>query len=244
MKTKFVQQKQIAQRKLNSCKSIFLLAFMLINCALIAQQSNICVDAVLDFSNPGYHWEHNATYGNFEVEDQHFEIKIKDGDGILQDVKEAGAGIMVGTEPHSVYDNVSIIYQLSESTSNVQFSIRDLDYKNYGHGSSNQQEAVCIFGYCGDTEVMPVITSLDGSVHISGNCAEATTDSRHGHDESIQVTFNQCVDKIKIKYGTGSNSPVHNPTYGKIFIGEVGGVTASTCNSTCNGCDDHFAGYI
>jgi len=167
----------------------------------VGQDSNICIDAILDFSQNGINWPVNQTNGSFTVENQQFQISIEDHDDILQDVEEAGAGLMIGTNPHSVHDYVSIIYQLSQSTSNVQFAISDLDYKNYGYNNSNQQEAVCVYGYCKGKKVLPQITSIDGSVHISDNCAQATKDSKKGHEESIQITFNECIDKIEmVKY--------------------------------------------
>ncbi len=235
MKTKLLRQ-NLTKTKQQLMGAISL--FCLLSTLCMGQASINCPDAILDFSQSGYHWAANQTNGDFTVEDQQFHVSIEDQDGILQDVQEAGAGLLIGTDPNTVDDYVSVIYQLSQSTSNVQFTIRDLDYKNYGYHSSNQQEAVCVYGYCRGEIVYPHITSLDGRVHISENCAEATQNSNKGHEESIQITFTECIDKIEIQYGTGNNSPVHNPTYGKIYIGEVGGILASTCNNNCTSCED------
>ena len=79
------------------------------------------------------------------------------------------------------------------------------------------------------TQIMPTITSYDGSVSISGNCATSTTASTANNEESILVEFDECVDKITIVYGTGANSPTANPTYGKIYIGDEFGFLTGVC---------------
>jgi len=47
------------------------------------------------------------------------------------------------------------------------------------------------------------------------------------------VEFTQCIDQIVIVYGTGSNSPTHNPSYSSITIGERIGFTAEFCPDPC-----------
>jgi len=124
-------------------------------------------------------------------------------------------------------------YKLSQTSDEVKFVIRDLDYKHYGKNSSNQQEKVCVIGYKNGTQVLPVIKSLDGSVDVECNCAEATENSAHGDDESIEVCFNECIDEVLIVYGSGSNVPVDNPTYSKIYIGDDYGFLTQYCEDSC-----------
>jgi len=123
-------------------------------------------------------------------------------------------------------------YNLSKASSNIVFDITDLDFKNNG---SKQQEAVCVYGLLGNgtEQILPDIISLDGSVDIEDNCAEGTTNSAHGDDESILVEFTECIDKIVIEYGTGSNSPTQHPTYSKITIGESI-FTIEQCKESCD----------
>jgi len=47
------------------------------------------------------------------------------------------------------------------------------------------------------------------------------------------VEFTECIDKIVIEYGTGSNSPTQHPTYSKITIGESI-FTIEQCKASCD----------
>ncbi len=194
---------------------------------------DVCVDYVLDFSCENG-WADNATSGSYTVGQQTFNINADDNDNILVDTEQEGFGINVGIDPETVDDEVVITYTLSEVSNHVVFDIVDLDYKN--SGSSKQQEAVCVYGLLGASQVqiMPIITSLDGSVSINGNCAEATTNSAtSGDDESILVTFDECIDQVVIVYGTGSNSPTVYPSYSSITIGQNLGMSTQVCESAC-----------
>ncbi len=202
-------------------------------CVPCAGTPAVCDENTLDFSDNGIDWQTNALAGSYTVGSQTFDINVADADGILQDTYENYAGLSLGIEPHDVNDKVVLTYDLSEVSSNVIFDIVDLDYKNSG---SQQQEAVCVYGLLGNnqTQILPTITSLDGHVAIDGNCAEATTNSAiSGRDESILVSFTDCIDKIVIEYGTGSNSPVADPSYSKIHIGKHLGFSAFTCENAC-----------
>ncbi len=196
--------------------------------------NDLCEDYNLDFDNSGYHWMTNATSGSFDVGDQNYTISIADNDNILEDTYEYGGGLLIGIDPHDVYDEVVVCYNLSQASNHVSFDVHDLDYKNYT--SSKQQEAVCVYGLLGDdpTQILPTVTSLDGHVDVNGNCAEATTDSAQSHDdESVLVEFDECIDKVVIVYGTGSNSPTHNPSYSKITIGKRLGFNSKVCPGEC-----------
>ncbi len=195
----------------------------------------VCEDYKLDFEEDGYHWADNANSGSFDVDDQTYTINIADDDGILVDTYEENGGLLVGIDPHDVHDDLVICYNLSQVSNNVLFDIVDLDYKNY-HGGSQQQEAVCVYGLLGDdpTQILPSITSLEGSVEIVGNCANATIDSKESEDdESVLVEFTECIDKVVIVYGTGPDSPTQDPTYSKIIIGEKIGFNSQVCPNAC-----------
>ena len=74
---------------------------------------------------------------------------------------------------------------------------------------------------------------------INGNVAEATANSAvSGQDESIMVVFDECVDQIVIKYGTGSNSPTSDPDFSKITIGLDKGFKTTVCENACQPCLD------
>ncbi len=203
----------------------------------------VCEDYNLDFDNAGYHWMTNATSGSFDVGDQNYTISIMDDDNILEDTYENHGGLLIGIDPHDTDDEVVVCYNLSQVSDNVSFDIHDLDYKNYT--SSKQQEAVCVYGLLGDdpTQILPTVTSLDGHVDVDGNCAEATTDSAQSHDdESVLVEFDECIDKVVIVYGTGSNSPTHDPSYSKITIGKRFGFNSEVCPGDCVDCSDGLIG--
>lgn len=191
-----------------------------------------CDRSLLDFSEGGFNWQTRATSGSFTTDGQTYNINIADNDNILQYTAEYNSGIRVAINPDNTNDEVVMTYQLSSASDNVVFDIVDLDRKE---GSSAQQEAVCVYGLLGDdvTEILPVITSLDGSVAINGNCAEATTSSSFGNDESVLVTFTECIDRVVIVYGTGSNSPTNNPAQSSIRIGENLGFSTSVCDTPC-----------
>ena len=198
---------------------------------------DLCEDYNLDFDNSGYHWTTNSTSGSYDVGDQNYTIDILDDDDILENTYEHGGGLTIGINPHDVHDEVVISYSLSQVSDNVSFDIHDLDRKNYYN--SKQQEKVCVYGLLGDdlTQILPIVTSLDGHVDINGNCAEGTTDSAHSHDdESVLVEFDECIDKVVIVYGTGSNSPTHNPSYSKITIGKRLGFNSEVCPEDCVDC--------
>jgi len=194
-----------------------------------------CDNVYFSFSQPGNNWHDGNKTGVLNADGQCANVNISDPYHILKHTQESGGGLMIGIEPTNVHQTVNICYDLCAVSDNVSFSIRDLDYKKYGYKSSNQQEAVCVYGYLNGSEVLPQLSNLDGSVQINGNVAQATTDSKHGDDESILVEFDKCIDQICIKYGTGDNSPVHNPTYSKIYIGEGNGIFAEFCDVPCDG---------
>ena len=193
----------------------------------------VCEDYTLDFEEHGVLWHHYATSGSYDLGNETVDIDIEDNDHILRYTGEDNLGVKIAINPRDVHDEVVITYDLSEVSGHVVFDIADLDYKT---GSSRQQEAVCVYGLLGndDTQILPTITSAEGSVAISGNCAEATANSSiSGEDESILVEFTQCIDQIVIVYGTGSNSPTHNPSYSSITVGERIGFTAEFCPDPC-----------
>ena len=196
----------------------------------------VCDEATLDFAEHGVDWTTDATAGSYTVDYQGIDIDIMDPDGIFEDSHEDLSGLEIGIDPNDVDDLLQIVYDLEEVASFVQFDIEDLDYKD---GVSKQQESVCVCGFlAGDpTPIYPVITSLDGSVHINGNCAEATQNSTVSHDdESVLVTFEDCIDQVVIKYGTGPNSPTNHPTYSKMIIGKRFGFTTRSCPDACSDC--------
>jgi len=188
-----------------------------------------CEENVLNFEDNGIDWTDNALSDSYTVNGITYSITIDDR-------------IRIGIDPHDVNDIVTITYDLSQTVDFVSFKIRDLDLKNYGPGSSNQQEAVCVYGYKNPasgggaaTEVLPVITSYEGSAVVKGNCAEARANSgQSGKEESILVEFTECVDRIVIEYGTGYDSPVNNPSYSKIYIGDEFGFMTKSCNPSCS----------
>ncbi len=190
-----------------------------------------CEDYTLDFEDNGVRWHDNASSDEYDLGGQNISINIEDNDHIVELTTEDHSGLQVGIEPDHRNDEVVITYTLSEVSSHVLFDIVDLDYKT---GGSKQQEKVCVYGLLGDdnTQIMPNITSLDGSVAISGNCATATTNSAYGHDESVLVEFTECIDQIVIVYGSGPDAP-HNPSYSKITIGEDYGFTTEVCPDAC-----------
>jgi len=217
-------------------------------CTPCAGEEIVCEDFNLNFDDNGIDWTTNATSGNYTLGDQVFDINVADGDNILQDTEESGAGLKIGIDPNTVTDIVTISYDMPQTAPPIpnmgyaSFVIRDLDKKS---GFSNQQESVCIYGiFRGNTAVMPIITSLDGSVSVNGNCAEATTDSAiSGQDESILVTFNECIRTIVIEYGTGSDAPVADPSYSKIYIADEVGFSATRClnEDPCSESDSAFS---
>ncbi len=196
----------------------------------------VCDEATLDFAGQGVDWITDGTTGSYTVGYQAIDIDIADPDGIFVDSHEDLSGLEIGIDPNDVNDLLSIVYDLTEVASFVQFDIEDLDYKD---GVSKQQESVCVCGFlAGDpTPIYPVITSLDGSVHINGNCAEATQNSSVSYDdESVLVTFEDCIDQVVIKYGSGPNTPTNHPTYSKMIIGKRFGFTTRSCPDACSDC--------
>jgi len=186
-----------------------------------APNPDLCYNYDIDHGDCGANWNKNATYGTIDLGLETVTIKINDDkDHILEDTYANDAGLQIGIDPHTVNDELTVCYTLSKPSNHIVFDIADLDYKKSG---SKQQEKVCVYGTLGanQTPVFPVVTSLDGHVNITDNCGVGTTNSAQSHDdESILVEFTECVDKITIVYGTGSQSPTHNPDYSKIVIGE------------------------
>jgi len=191
----------------------------------------LCDEYTLDFSSPGYNWSGDLAE-SFTVGNQTFDISITDDNGILTNSTELESGLSVRTDPNNVNEEVIIRYALSQVTSSVTFDITDIDYK-----VSQQQEEVCIYGTLGGdpTQILPTITSLDGSVAIDGNCAEGAADSfQSGQDESILVEFTDCIDEIIIVYGSGSILPMdQDPDDSKIVIGQDFGFVTEVCTNNC-----------
>lgn len=202
----------------------------------LSAQSGACdTDYTLDFSDAANEWQINDVSGSYTVGEQTFGIAIDDDDHILESTNESNEGLEVRIDPHDTDDVLTITYTLSETANHISFPIVDLDKKS---GGSDQQEQVCVFGYLGNNPIaiMPTITTLDGSVDISGNCATATTNSAiSGQDESVLVEFDQCIDRVVIVYGSGPMAP-HDPTASKIYIGEGSGFTSNVCNTCDENC--------
>ena len=190
-----------------------------------------CDEYTLDFSIPGYNWSGHQEVESYIVENQTFDILITDGNDILESSYDNGAGLAIVTDASNADEEIVITYGLSQVASNVTFDIIDLDYT-----ASMQQEAVCIYATLGDdpTQIMPTITSLNGSVAINGNCAEATVNSLDsGQPESILVQFSECIDNITIVYGTGSDMSIQDPLVGNITIGKNYGFITEICEGIC-----------
>lgn len=211
---------------------------------------NDCVSQnTLDFTNSGIDWTDEALAGTYTVETQTYDISITDSDNILEtEVEsfstESGEGLQIGINPDDTDDVVTICYDLSEVSNDVAFLIEDLDKKLYGAGASNQQEEVCVYGSLGGTAVTPILTSYDGSVSISGNCATGTEDSGYsGDEESVLVRFDECIDQICIDYTSGSMAPA-DPTYSKIIIGAEFGFYTGVCGDGCDTCDPGDPGSL
>lgn len=215
-------------------------------CSTIDPIAVDCQTTILDFSEPGISWTTNALDESISYPNLDFSIHIQDPSNILEYADDYHEGIQIGIDPHNMSDSLVITYTFSESVNFVQFKISDLDRKEYGPGYSNQQEAVTIYGlknseFSSPITVLPELTSFEGSVTINGNHAQATTGSEQSHEEeSILITFTECVDEIIIIYGTGNDSPVTNPTYSKIQIGaEFGFITENCfpnqCDLNCEG---------
>jgi len=191
------------------------------------------VDENLNFTNTGFDWANNTTSNTYAINNLDVDIQVVDTENIFIDSEEFGEGIQIGIDPDNTSQTLSILYSFSESINFASFKINDLDLKAFGAGSSNQQEAVTVIGYSGSIEIMPTISSFDGSVNINGNYAEATANSANGSEESITVEFDACIDQIEIIYGTGNNSPVADPTYSKIQIGAEFGMSLKSCAPGC-----------
>jgi hypothetical protein len=189
-----------------------------------------CIDYTLAFGCTN-EWLADSLSGSYTVQEQIFDIVIMNMDSIFVDSNQEGCGLNVGIDPTDVDDIVTIKYALSEVANNVMFDIVDLDYKG-----NKQQEGVCIYGFLDtvSTPILPVITSLNGSVAITDNCAEGTVNSNQsGQDESIMVVFEECIDMIVIEYGSGSNPPVQDPDYSNITIGLDLGFKTQVCEHLC-----------
>jgi len=204
-------------------------------CTTSYAQSGCNNEYILDFTENGNNWAHDAQSGTFTVGAQTFDISIDDSDHIFQNSAESNEGLEVRIDPNDRNDILTITYNLLETANKVTFPIIDLDKKS---GGSNQQEQVCVYGYLGSNPlpIMPIITSLDGAVSIDGNCATATTNSStSGKDESVLIEFNECIDRVVIEYGSGPMAP-HDPSSSKIYIGEGTGFSSNVCNACDPAC--------
>ncbi len=193
---------------------------------------SLCYDYNIDHSECGGDWQTGALSGTVELGNEIIDITISDPDNILDNTQADGVGLLVRSDPNDVDDEVIIEYDLSKSSSNVVFDIIDIDFKN---SITGQQEGVCIYGTLGNnpTQILPTITSLEGSVVVNGNCAEGGASSAaSGQDESILVEFTECIDKITIVYGSGTNSPTPDPDNSKIVIGS-GVFSVEQCQEGC-----------
>ena len=218
----------------DSYLSVMLLLIFAFSTQLSAQTTTCDTDYTLNFSDTGNEWNDNDVSGTYTVGEQTFSINIDDADQILESTSEAGEALEVRIDPHDRDDILTITYTLSEAANHISFPISDLDKKS---GGSDQQEQVCVYGYLGNNpiQIMPMITSLDGNVDISGNCATATTNSANGQDESVLVEFNECIDRVVIEYGSGPMAP-HNPTASRIYIGWEDGFTSNVCSDCEENC--------
>lgn len=191
----------------------------------------------LNFKDEAIFWPNNSMLESMVYPDITFDIVIEDPTNIFVDSEEADEGIQIGIDPNTVSDSIIIRYTFSETMNFAQFKIKDLDYKNLV-GSSRLQESVTVFGIlnaASQEQVIPVIQNFDGSVLINGNNAQGASNAIEGEEESVLVTFHNCVDQIVIVYGTGDNPPVVDPTYSKIQIGTELGFRVDSCFP--NDCD-------
>ena len=180
---------------------------------------SLCYDYIINHGECGAAWQDGDLSGTVELGDDNIDITISDPDNVLDNTQAVGTGLLVRSDPNDVDDEVIIQYDLSKSSEYVVFDIVDIDFKKSATG---QQEAVCVYGTLGSdpTQILPDIRLLDGSVIVNGNCAEGGASSAaSGQDESILVEFTECIDKITIVYGSGSNSPTPDPDNSKIIIG-------------------------
>lgn len=205
------------------------------NCACIGIE-NQCIEDTLDFSNTDVEWVANSSADIFNNGAIEFTIKVNDPHNIFVNSTEFGNGIEFGIDPINLSESIDITYSFSENVDFAQFILKDLDLKYIG-SIAKQQEAATITGFINNDSVaiLPTITNLNGNVSIQGNYLEATTASTANNDESVLVTFNDCISGFIVNYGSGDDFTIPDPDYSKIQIGDEIGLIASNCN--CNSCD-------
>ncbi len=199
--------------------------------SVVCGDCETCTDNILDMTNETWPGGFSADY---TVGNQTYSIEVSDENNIIQDLSTDEESLFIGIEPNSNTDKITVCYNLSEPSDNVNFKVRDLDKKE---SASNQEEEICVFGSYYGAPVDPSITSYNGSVDVNGNCATATTNSAYGDEESVIVSFDKCVTQICIEYGSGPMAPA-DPTYSKIYIGDEFGFNAGSCEA-CEVCTEN-----
>ncbi len=163
---------------------------------------------------------------------------FKDGTPLVNSDMNSAGGVGNGTE--SLYmlidggttSKVTLTINISQTLSDVRFSIFDIDNGLFGTGNANsRQDSVRIIGFNGNTEVPPTIIAVDNSptfsISSSGNYGIATASdfppeasSSNDTKGTADVFFSSDVNQIQIEYIEG-NVHGNNPVQRAIYLSDI-----------------------
>lgn len=165
---------------------------------------------------------------------------FKDGSPLVNANMSSAGGVANGGDAlymlldpnNGTNTGVTLNIDISQTLTDVRFSIFDIDNGLFGTGNVNsRQDSVRIIGYRGNTEIAPSLVAFDSdpsfSLATSGNFGIATASDFPPEDatdnnvrSTLDVFFTASVDRVEIEYIEGNVDGV-NPVQRAIWLSDI-----------------------
>lgn len=143
-----------------------------------------------------------------------------------------GNSLVIAMDPPTGSSSITMSIDFSFLQENVEFSIYDIDNFYSGNLNTSRRDSVRVIGYAGSLAVSPAISLVnaanatlsitqDGDYGVGvGKTIPPTSSSNNDTKGSMDVVFNEPIDRIEIEY-LEANSSGSNPGFRWIAISDI-----------------------
>ncbi|MCE7994323.1 MAG: T9SS type A sorting domain-containing protein [Roseivirga sp.] len=155
-----------------------------------------------------------------------------------------GNSLVIAMDPPSGSSSITMSLDFNFLQENVEFSIYDIDNFYSGDLNTSRRDSVRVIGYAGSLAVSPAISLInaasatlsitqDGDYGVGvGKAIPPTSSSNNDTKGSMDVVFNEPIDRIEIEY-LEANSSGSNPGFRWISISDIYFDLPAAAPNTC-----------
>jgi hypothetical protein len=155
-----------------------------------------------------------------------------------------GKSLVIAMDPPSGTSSITMNLEFNFLQENVEFSIYDIDNFYSGNLNTSRRDSVRVIGYAGSLEVSPSISLVNAgsatfSISQDGNhgvgvskTIPPTSSSNNDTKGSMDVVFNEPIDRIEIEY-LEANSSGSDPGFRWITVSDIHFDLPAAPVSTC-----------